>query len=354
MNIYGKNIENRELSKYIGSAHQVMGLKKYTLSDGFAEGVQCVDVKTGAGLEYTVVLSRALDISHASFKGASLTHISPAGEVNPAFFNPAGNEWLRSFGIGLLTSVGIDQAGGPNEHNGNIYGQHGRLSNLPAANVALHEDFTDKGFEMSVSGEMTQWKAFVQHLFLRRTISSAAGENTIRIHDVYENRGDKESPFMILYHFNLGFPFLNENTEFVIPHERVVSMYPGRTPDDRPHAAEPAPVQDEDVFIYSLKQDSEGFSYALAISDFEKRDLGILMKFPNSVLPNLANWLQFSAGSYVVGMEPCNNFINGVHNAAQEGTLRYIRPGEKVEADIELSVLEGEELERAEAFLKSL
>lgn len=354
MEVFGKGIENKEILKYIGNTQQVMGLKKYRLSDGFADGVECVDIKTGAGLEYTVVLSRALDISFAEYKGASLTHISPVGTVAPAYFDASGDEWLRTFGVGMLTSVGIDQAGGPCECDGRQYGQHGRLSHLPAGNIALHEGFSDKGFEMSVSGEMCQWKQVEQHLFLRRKISSIAGDNTIYIHDTYENRGYEKSPFMILYHFNLGFPFLNEKTEFIIPNTGITSMYPNRPVPEKIKITEPMESKDEDVFHYETKADAEGYSYALAISNGEKQDLGLLWKFPHDVLPICTQWLQMSYQDYIVGIEPCNNYVNGVDAAKSQGTLKYIEGQERIDIEMSLKVLSGKELNKSINELKKL
>lgn len=354
MKLYGKEIDNKEILKYIGNTQQIMGLKKYRMSDGFADGVECVDIKTGAGLVYTVVLSRALDISFAEYRGDSLTHISPIGAVAPAYFDASGDEWLRSFGVGMLTSVGIDQAGGPCESDGRWYGQHGRLSNIPARNIALHEDFTNNGFEMSVTGEMCQWKQVEQNLFLRRKISSIAGDNTIYIHDTYENRGYEKSPFMILYHFNIGFPFLNEKTEFIIPNTGVSSMYPDRPVPEKTNVTGPIESKEEDVFHYETKADDEGYSYALAISNGERPNIGLLWKFPHEVLPICTQWLQMSYQDYVVGIEPCNNYVNGVAAAKNQGTLKYIYGQESVDIDISLKVVEGESLHQAIKFLLEL
>ena len=46
--------------------------------------------------------------------------------------------------------------------------------------------------------------------------------------------------------------------------------------------------------------------------------------------------------------------INGVSAAKEEGSLRYIAPGEKVELDVTLSILEGEELLKTIDYLERL
>ena len=64
-----------------------------------------IDVDTGAGgLRFTVLPDRGLDISLASYKGNNLSFLTPAGETHPAFYEPGGLGWLRTFTGGLLTT----------------------------------------------------------------------------------------------------------------------------------------------------------------------------------------------------------------------------------------------------------
>ena len=73
--------ERREAEKRIGHPSQVGGLRQYVLTDGRAAGVRGVDFRTTAGLEFSVVLDRGMDISEARYKGMSLCWRSPAGDA---------------------------------------------------------------------------------------------------------------------------------------------------------------------------------------------------------------------------------------------------------------------------------
>ena len=51
------------LRKRFGHMTQLCGLKRYRLSEGRADGVDAVDVRTGAGLNFTVLPGRGMDIA---------------------------------------------------------------------------------------------------------------------------------------------------------------------------------------------------------------------------------------------------------------------------------------------------
>ena len=54
--------------------------------------------------------------------------------------------------------------------------------------------------------------SLAENLVLRRCISTNLGSNRIRIEDIITNEGFDPAPHMLLYHFNLGFPLVSENT----------------------------------------------------------------------------------------------------------------------------------------------
>ncbi|MFQ9623317.1 MAG: DUF4432 family protein, partial [Enterobacteriaceae bacterium] len=104
-----------EIWSWIGDLSQVAGIKHYELRSGRAKGTEAFDVRTGAGLAFTVVKDRALDIAWASYKDTALSFITPNGVVAPAFFESQGNGFLRSFYAGLLTTCGLSYIGTPCE-----------------------------------------------------------------------------------------------------------------------------------------------------------------------------------------------------------------------------------------------
>jgi hypothetical protein len=100
-------MEKSETLKYIGNLSQLGGCRHYILSEGSARGMRATDIDTGSGLQYTVLPDRAMDISLASFKGINLVYLTCNGETHPAFYEPEGIGWLRTFAAGLLTTCGL-------------------------------------------------------------------------------------------------------------------------------------------------------------------------------------------------------------------------------------------------------
>ena len=68
---------------------------------------------------------------------------------------------------------------------------------------------------MSITGKIKQTKIFGPSLELRRTISGTIGQASIRIHDEVINIGNTPAPHMILYHFNFGWPLVDEGTDII-------------------------------------------------------------------------------------------------------------------------------------------
>ena len=58
---------------------------------------------------------------------------------------------------------------------------------------------------------------FGRKLVLKRTVTISKEENTFSIDDHIENTGSKTEPMEILYHMNMGYPLLDEDSEVTIP-----------------------------------------------------------------------------------------------------------------------------------------
>ena len=54
MKLYGREMRKDEFLRYAGSVSQVGGIACGELTEGAARGVRTVQVKTAAGLEYTI------------------------------------------------------------------------------------------------------------------------------------------------------------------------------------------------------------------------------------------------------------------------------------------------------------
>ena len=261
--LFNREWSKQELLARVGQMDQLAGIRQTEVKDGKARGCRMLDVWTGTGLRFQVHAERALDISSCEYKGMSLAWRSPAGDVHPAYFEPQGIGWLRSFAGGLLTTCGLDQFGVPAEDNGTEFGLHGRISNTPASQVNYRTYWEFDDYKLEISAEIRQAVLFGENLVLRRQISTALGSNCIQIEDQVTNDGFVPAPHMLLYHFNLGFPLVSEDTRL---HLQTVESSP------RDEAAQsgfnawdrfqpPTLGYQEQVFIHRPETDENGFSH---------------------------------------------------------------------------------------------
>lgn len=80
--------------------------------------MRAVDVSTAAGLDYTVLPDRCMDIHQVRFQGKNACLLTPTGIVAPAYYDDAGDGLLKSFTGGFLTTCGLENIGRPSECDG--------------------------------------------------------------------------------------------------------------------------------------------------------------------------------------------------------------------------------------------
>ena len=109
---------------------------------------------TALGFDVDVLPDRGMDIGDSSFAGLPLTFCTPALWEPP----PAGgtDSFAQRFGGGLLTTCGWDHFGSPVIDHGQLLPQHGRATELIAADVSTGGEWTNSGYRIWVSGRMRQ------------------------------------------------------------------------------------------------------------------------------------------------------------------------------------------------------
>lgn len=129
-----------------------------------------------------------------------------------------GFGFLKSFNCGFITTCGFDNIGNPNEDEGTLYGLHGNVGNIPAEYIYHTEDATSIEVHAIIKDHAIFGKKFTLH----RTYVISKTENTFALHDKIVNEGSAPSPLMYMYHMNIGYPLLTENSEFYINSYEVV------------------------------------------------------------------------------------------------------------------------------------
>jgi len=82
-----KKSQEFELRKYCGDLSALSGIKDYVYNDGPARGVRALDLKSGTGVEMTVLADRGLDIPYLSYKGVNMGLLSKVGLRSGALYS---------------------------------------------------------------------------------------------------------------------------------------------------------------------------------------------------------------------------------------------------------------------------
>lgn len=339
--LFGASFSKEELFKKVGDISQIGGVKPYELSDGNQRGVKAVDFKTGTGFNFTVLSDRGMDISSADYNGIPLCWRSATGEVAPQYFDPKGTGWLKSFYGGLVHTCGLIYLGAPCNDKGQSLGLHGRISNIPAQNVYADTEWHDDEYRMWVQGRVRETAVFGENLLLSRKVMAGLGENHLHIHDIVENCGFEKTEFMILYHINLGFPILDENSRLILPTKRVTPRDDEAKKGLKQYNKFTLPQHDfgEQVFYHETVPDKKGnVTVALINKKLNNHGLGIYITYSKNELPNLIQWKMLKEGMYVLGIEPANCLVEGRDKERKRGTLQFLKPGEKKEFRLKIGV----------------
>ena len=203
---------------YIGNPLQIRGAEQYILQNSKGDGMHFLNIRNGLGLEIWISLDRAGDISRLNFKGDNMGYFAPCGYVAPAFYDNVGAGFLKSFTAGFFTTCGLTAVGSPCTDDGEELPLHGTISHIPAELCAIEE--TEKG--LIVKLKIRDASLFGRKLVMNRVYNISYTENSFTVSDTVTNEADTESPYMILYHCNMGYPLLSENSEVSVPSIEVL------------------------------------------------------------------------------------------------------------------------------------
>jgi hypothetical protein len=344
MNLYGREWTRRELEARLGRIEQVGGLHRAQLTEGKESGVEEIQVRTGAGLADSVLPSRGLDIGLAEFKGAPLVWLSPNGVVHPAYFDDRGSGWLRTAAGGLLMTCGLTQVGSPGTDGGEELGLHGRTHHTPARQVCAEGFWEGDEYTMVLKGKVEETSIFGWNVHLTRQISSRLGKNQILIRDVVENAGFDPAPHMLLYHFNIGFPLLDSETKISFPPAKVTPREPGLSLDELGNWQLPQAGYQEQVYYHeNLSHGADGTATVTVRNPHfpaTGRPLTLRLSWETRNLPLFVQWKMPGEGTYVLGIEPANCHVEGRAAERARGTLVMLAPGQAIEYNLELAIIE--------------
>lgn len=319
------------MKQYIGHESQLSGVEEHILLNGRSNGMRIYEIHTASGIDMAVLPDRCCDIARLRFRAVNLSYFSPCGYVSPTYYDSLETNWLKSFTAGFLTTCGLNNVGSPNIDNGDRLPLHGSIGNTPAEHAWWNE--TEESY--IIHGDVSDATIFDRKLYLRREIEINKATAAFSVTDHITNKGDKREPFEILYHMNMGYPLLDEDSIVKIPSISVI-------PRDE-HAAE------DITNCLRMEKPQSGYQERCYYHVFEKGvrtvsitqpKIGITLSlsFDSQQLDGFTEWKMMGIRDYALGLECGNCYPDGRDVMRRTGMLKFLEPGEQVTYSVKIAV----------------
>lgn len=284
-----------ELRK-LGNVEQLAYTKNIEYTNGTSKGVKAILCKNEK-LSLTLLESLALDIFDLSYAGVNMSFISRNGLKSKGTVNP--DDFSKSFGGGFLYTCGLDNIG--KEEEGKVL--HGSFSSLPA-NITVNKISTvDDEIVLEIEGIIHDTALFSKDLEVIRNYKIF--KNRIILTDTISNKSFVEQEFIMLYHFNIGYPMMDENTKF----KANVASSVCRTTNSNieKYGVMDAPIDkcEEEVFIHTIND-----KFASVEVENVLLNQKINFSFDTKNLKYLIQWKSLQSRDYVLGIEPSTSHLD--------------------------------------------
>lgn len=321
------------MNKYIGHSSQLYGIEEHRLVGGKGDGMRLIEVNNGRGIELTCTPDRCGDITRLRFRGINMSFMSPCGYVAPAYYDSISMNWLNSFTAGYLTTCGLNNVGSPNCDEGTELPLHGSIGNTPCENAYFYEDETTN--DLIVRTITKDETIFARKFVLDRTLAVSTKENFFTITDKITNNGDSEEPFEILYHMNMGYPLLDEDSIITIKSSSVKARddHAAEDIENWMHMQKPTAHYQERCYYHSFA-DGKGFAQIKQ----PKLNTSLTIEFDANTLDGFCEWKMMGERDYVLGLECGNCTADGRAEMRKQGMLKFLKSGESITYKVKVTL----------------
>jgi hypothetical protein len=320
---------------------RIAGVSPVVFDDADRRGVRALQVRNATGLGLTLIPDRGLDASELLFGGVPLTWYGPGNAAPSSSLDPSVDAFARTFFGGLVTTCGMDAFGPPGHDRWGAWPQHGHFNHLAARDVRYGTIGEGPAATIEVTGTVLQFAMFGAALRIERTWTIGMHENTVALHDRVCNDGGSAQPHMVLYHCNVGWPMLDEQTHWRVDasHSSPRDEVAARAFDQRFLGGPPQPAFAEEVYVHTPLAGDDGWARATAINGRLQGGLALTLAYQPAQLPALFSWRMLGYGTYVMAVEPANCAnVRGRAAAADDRTLPMLEAGEARDYALRFSV----------------
>lgn len=329
------------LREHYGALEGYAGARLVTLGDGPERGVRMLEIRSGGGLEFEIVVDRGFDIGRVALHGTTVSWHSANGLRGPWLADAAsdrGQGYLRQ-ASGFLATCGFDHIRQPetdrldaaplHPHGEVDYPLHGRGTAQPARLIGHGIDEAAETPVIWAEGEVVQAMTFLGALRLRRRVTVPLGGTGFTIRDRVDNVGPFTSTHMMLYHFNVGHPLIGAGAS--IDPGRADVIWRGSDHDPLAPFHAPAPVHSADLSIFRM-----GLEQVATCRVAGANGIDLAIAFDPTELPFLQLLRMGGRGLYGAGIEPCTTGGRSRREARESGQMILLEPGQAREYRLEI------------------
>lgn len=318
-----------EILRYAGNMAQIAGIEEKSYGRGKARGLASFELRTGSGLECVLIPDKCLDIHQLRYRGVNIGFLAKNGLVGPSFLHPVEGEFDVYWSAGMLCTCGLLNIGTDcRDAEGRYHPLHGRVGMTPAEQASARAYWEGDRYLLEARAETRESSMGRENLRLERTVRSELGSSALEIEDLVVNDEPEAVEYMLLYHFNFGYPFLDAGLRLILPEAarppeaRTESARPGLASWDAMGEAEDG--RPEEVFFHYPRPDASGLVEARL--ENPRLGFGAALRYEAAALPVLTEWKSLRSGEYALGVEPGTGTLRGRAAERGSGGLRRLGP----------------------------
>ena len=360
MQFFGHTVARDQFERATGQPSQICGVDLLCHGDGPERGNRILRFVTGSGLEFDLMVDRAMDLAGMRYCGVPIGWHSAPGFRSPWLHETDaedGFSWFRSMS-GLLNSCGLDHIHAPERDDAKEFhhpprptighGLHGRIAYTPARLKGYGTRWIDEELVLFAEAEIRQATVFGEHLVLTRNVEVVAGTSTFVMRDEVRNAGFNTTPHAYLWHINMSWPLLDDGAEVLAP----IAKTPWRLREDEPgeHGAivqvAPRHPTTQQVFEHEIALEADGTGRAALVnagfSHLGHSGLALEIAYDGRAMPAFFQWQNFQAGAYVMALEPCTTHAGNRKDWRERGEFKLLEHGQTASFRLELTPHLGE------------
>ena len=297
----------------INSLSQIASIRRYTITEGSAKGLDFIDIDNG-NIRFLLNVSKALDITQLYHKGVNMSFLSKNSLTKREL--AFGNR----FEGGMLYTCGFDNFGGCDG-----YETHGTFHNTPAEIVRA--ECTDS--EIVVEANIRNAELFGRNLLIRRKITTKVGSNKIDLCDELINESYRDEEYCVLYHFNVGYPMLDNGGKVIADVSEIKARNDWANENIKTALLIEDDVPNKQETCYFIKLNSPKITYVN-----EKLNKELTLSYTMDTLPCFTLWKSMASGDYALGLEPCTSELD------DNFERKIVKAGESVKFELSLCINE--------------